>query len=186
MFASSYFRKVWLIFVALLVCGLEVHGFTPSKDSPAIRGLMCDVCKTTSISLSKDVKFLLETERVWRPKDLQERIMVSCQDPQVGSGALMDACGYFLLDYHKVLEREVMSRLDEESEDFEVDIVPSKICTAMGVCHDSHVTIDQMMSNSDRKKKDLDEEREEKARMRRNKNERRKEEANDEEQVGDS
>merc|ERR1712113_249819 len=112
--------------------------------------------------LSKDVKFLVESDKMWNPKDLAERIKVSCQDPGIASGAMKDACSYMMADFHEAIAREVALRWTEESEEFEEDIVPKEFCEKVGICKEGHKTINEMISTSDRKEKDLKQEKEEK------------------------
>merc|ERR1712183_1253116 len=97
---------------------------TAPKGSPAMKMLQCDVCRSVMQELSKDVKFLVESEKMWKPKDLKERIQHSCGDPTIPSGAMKDACGYMLADYHGVIAREIEKRWTEDSDEFEDDIVP--------------------------------------------------------------
>jgi len=112
--------------------------------------------------LSKDVKYLVETEKMWKPKDLQERIKSSCQDPNLPSGAMKDACAYLLEDYHKAIATEVATRWTEDAEEFEDDIVPLEFCEKVGACKSGQKGLNQMMSEGDIKNKLLEEEKKEK------------------------
>merc|ERR1719499_1387259 len=124
--------------------------------------LSCDACQTVMQQLSKDVKYLVETEKMWKPKDLTERIKVSCGDPALPSGAMRDACGYMMSDYHQAIAREITLRWTEDSDEFEEDIVPAEFCAKVGICKEGHKSIGEMISQSDRKEKDLKWEKEEK------------------------
>merc|ERR1712113_75158 len=77
-------------------------------------------------------------------------------------GAMKDACGYMMADYHKAIAREISLRWTEDSEEFEEDIVPLEFCSKVGICKEGHKTINEMISQSDKKEKDLKWEKEEK------------------------
>mmetsp|Transcript_96359 Transcript_96359/g.272534 ORF Transcript_96359/g.272534 Transcript_96359/m.272534 type:complete len:178 (-) Transcript_96359:149-682(-) len=150
----------------LLLLAIAPHcamAATP-KDSPAMKMLQCDVCTSVMATLSKDVKYLVESESMWESSDLNSRIMVSCSDPALPSGAMQEACGYFVGDYRKIIARDVALRWDEDSEEFEEDIVPREFCLKIGACKEGHKSISEMISQSDRKDKALKEEKEEKDR----------------------
>eukprot|EP00929_Paragymnodinium_shiwhaense_P120704 TRINITY_DN92729_c0_g1_i1.p1 TRINITY_DN92729_c0_g1~~TRINITY_DN92729_c0_g1_i1.p1 ORF type:complete len:199 (+),score=51.87 TRINITY_DN92729_c0_g1_i1:63-659(+) len=140
----------------------EVGLASASKDSPAMKMLMCDACRQVVQELGKDVKYLVESDKMWKPKDLSERIALSCGDPMLASGAMKEACGFLVSDFQKRMEHEIALRWTEESEKFEEDIVPREVCTDIGACNNGHKTLNEMIGESDRKEKALKWEKEEK------------------------
>lgn len=134
-------------------------------NSPAMKVLKCEACHSVMKELSLDVKFLVESNKMWKQDVLRERISVSCGDPGIANGALKDACGYMMADYHKGIATEVSSRWDEDSDEFEEDIVPKEFCLKVGICKENHKSLTQMISTSDQKQKDMKEEQEEKERL---------------------
>merc|ERR1712217_309089 len=80
----------------------------PSKDSPAMKMLQCDSCRAVMYELSKDVKYLVESDKMWKSKDLGERIQVSCSDPNIAKDSMKDACAYMLADFHEAIAREIV------------------------------------------------------------------------------
>merc|ERR1712146_87488 len=95
----------------------------------------------------------VEGEKMWKPKDLNGRIQVSCQDPALPSGAMKEACGHLMADFHGPIAKEIALRWTPDSEEFEEDIVPVEFCGKIGVCKDGHKTISQMIGESDGKEK---------------------------------
>eukprot|EP00747_Dinoflagellata_sp_TGD_P165289 gnl/TRDRNA2_/TRDRNA2_186370_c0_seq1.p1 gnl/TRDRNA2_/TRDRNA2_186370_c0~~gnl/TRDRNA2_/TRDRNA2_186370_c0_seq1.p1 ORF type:complete len:239 (+),score=75.87 gnl/TRDRNA2_/TRDRNA2_186370_c0_seq1:50-718(+) len=138
-------------------------GAKSPKDSPAMTMLQCDSCRAVLEELAKDVKYLVESEKMWKEKDLEERLKISCQDPSLPTGAMRDACGYMMADYHKQIAKEVALRWNEDSDEFEEDIVPRDFCTKVGVCKQGHKTINQMIGESEKKEKQKKEQEEDKA-----------------------
>merc|ERR1712217_901604 len=136
----------------------------PSKDSPAMKMLQCDSCRAVMHELSKDVKFLVESDKMWKPKDLLDRIRVSCTDPNIAKGAMKDACGVMMTDFHEAMAREITLRWTEDSDEFEEDIVPAEFCEKLGICREGHSTLNEMITRQEKKDKDLKEEKEEKER----------------------
>eukprot|EP00811_Abedinium_folium_P005307 NODE_14889_length_1079_cov_5.679622.p1 GENE.NODE_14889_length_1079_cov_5.679622~~NODE_14889_length_1079_cov_5.679622.p1 ORF type:complete len:255 (-),score=52.89 NODE_14889_length_1079_cov_5.679622:211-975(-) len=148
----------------LLSCAVEVDSSAgTTKDSPAMKMLGCDSCRIIAAELSKDVKYLVESDKMWRPKDLNERVEISCLDPSIASGAMRNACSYMLSDYRTVIAREVALRWSEDSDEFEEDIVPAELCEKMGACREGHKMISEMIAASDTKEKALKDARAEKA-----------------------
>mmetsp|Transcript_26438 Transcript_26438/g.66550 ORF Transcript_26438/g.66550 Transcript_26438/m.66550 type:complete len:981 (-) Transcript_26438:61-3003(-) len=133
------------------------------KDGPAMKMLVCDACNAVMGWLAKDVKFLVETGKMWKPKDLRDRIGISCGDPMLPTGAMRDACGYLMADYNEGIARDVALRWTEGSEEFEEDIVPREFCEKLGVCKEGHKTLNHQISFAERKEKDLKWEKEQKA-----------------------
>merc|ERR1712217_586053 len=74
----------------------------------------------------------------------------------------MGACGYMMADYHQAIAREITLRWTEDSEEFEEDIVPTEFCAKVGICKEGHKSINEMISQSDRREKDLKWEKEQK------------------------
>merc|ERR1712232_535525 len=92
-----------LLLATLLPCGLGAA----NKDAPAMKMLQCDACKSVMNTLSEDVKYLVMSEKMWKPKDLTDRVQISCMDPGIPKGALQEACGFLMSDYHKAIAKEV-------------------------------------------------------------------------------
>merc|ERR1719221_1260295 len=145
-----------------LARGAPIGGGSPPKDSPAMKKLQCDACLHVMHELSKDVKYLVESDKMWKPQDLKERIQVSCLDPSMPTGAFKDACSMTMLDYHESMAREIALRWTEDADEFEEDIVPTEFCQKVGICKEGQKTINQMISESDRREKDLAAEKQEK------------------------
>merc|ERR1719356_2365358 len=124
-----------------------------------MRGLFCDACYTIMTSLAKDVKFLVETDKMWKKKDLQGRIMASCMDPTMPTGSMRDACGYVLEDYMPAMEAEIALRWTPSAEEFQEGIIPREFCHKIKVCKEGQQDINEMIARSDRRQKDLDEEK---------------------------
>merc|ERR1712137_506075 len=155
--AKSVQVKIWRPSVAaiLLVQPILLGAYTAPKDSPSMKMLACDACGTIMVRMRDDMKYLFETNQMWKPKDLAERVQISCGDPLLPSGAMRDACGYMMADYHKAIAREVAKYWDEDAEEFEEDIMPIEFCSKLGICKEDHKGINQMLGESDRKEKDL-------------------------------
>ncbi|CAK0840288.1 unnamed protein product [Prorocentrum cordatum] len=104
-------------------------------------------------TLSKDVKYLVETGKMWKAKDLNERIGISCNDPALPTGAMRDACGYMIQAHGKAIAAEVEEHWTEESDKFEEDLVPDEFCKSVGACKEGQQTLSQIMAESSRKDK---------------------------------
>eukprot|EP00428_Durinskia_dybowskii_P037682 CAMPEP_0170261726 /NCGR_PEP_ID=MMETSP0116_2-20130129/30744_1 /TAXON_ID=400756 /ORGANISM="Durinskia baltica, Strain CSIRO CS-38" /LENGTH=163 /DNA_ID=CAMNT_0010512791 /DNA_START=75 /DNA_END=566 /DNA_ORIENTATION=+ len=150
--------------VSALLASLLALGGASELKGDALKNLMCESCHVVMNSFAKDVKYLTETGKMWKQKDLEQRLSISCSDPGLPQGAFAQACAALLEDYGKAIMRDVSARWDEDSEYFEEDIAPKEYCRSIGVCKEGHVSINQMIANSDRKEKDLKEEREAKER----------------------
>mmetsp|Transcript_81299 Transcript_81299/g.169940 ORF Transcript_81299/g.169940 Transcript_81299/m.169940 type:complete len:189 (+) Transcript_81299:832-1398(+) len=167
-FQSSHILR-WKSAVPRLLCLLlalfpSSSRVSAAAVSPAQKMLHCEACKTISAALSKDVKTLVEAEKMWTQKDLLGRIDISCMDPNLPSGAMQEMCSDFIEKYRQVIAKEVAKRWDENADEFEEGIVPGQFCFALGACQEKHETINEMIQKSNKKEKDLKEEREEKAR----------------------
>eukprot|EP00440_Ansanella_granifera_P055397 gb/GFBE01060055.1/.p1 GENE.gb/GFBE01060055.1/~~gb/GFBE01060055.1/.p1 ORF type:complete len:167 (+),score=58.36 gb/GFBE01060055.1/:1-501(+) len=154
------------LFAALVLC-LAVFGAEANnlkKGTPAYTMLVCDACKTVIGRLSKDVKYLIMSQKMWTDSVMDERLALSCSDPKLPTGAGADACAVFIADYAKLIKKEVALRWDEDSEEFEEDLVPKAFCTEKAfICKDDTKGINQMMKESEVRQKNLDEEKEDKA-----------------------
>merc|ERR1719512_135240 len=126
--------------------------------------LSCEACKIIAKPLGADVAYLVQSRNMWKPKDLRERIQVSCQDPDVLEGAMREACGNMMAKYHEAIARDVAMRWTEDSDEYEEDIEPKSFCHKLGACKGDEQTINEMVSTSDRKEKLIKEEQEEKER----------------------
>mmetsp|Transcript_6468 Transcript_6468/g.13310 ORF Transcript_6468/g.13310 Transcript_6468/m.13310 type:complete len:203 (+) Transcript_6468:53-661(+) len=159
-------RRPAPLLVVVLSVALQpwVVGAQAPKDSPAMKMLQCDACRIVMKELSKDVKYLVESDKMWKTQDLEERIKVSCADPGIASGAMKDACGYMVSDYQKAIAKDITLRWTESAEEFEEDIVPVEFCRKVRICKEDHKTINEMITLSDRKEKDLKWEKEDKER----------------------
>merc|ERR1719231_184639 len=87
----------------------------------------------------------------------------------LAQGAGKEACGYLMADYHEAIAQEVELRWTEEDEAFEEDIVPKEFCGKIGVCRDGQKTMNEIVSDSDRKEKDIKEDQEFNARWKKHK-----------------
>merc|ERR1711957_982090 len=96
--------------------------------------LQCEACQTITSELAKDVKYLVETEKMWKPKTLRDRIAISCGDPNIAQGAVKDACGFLIGSYSEAIARELALRWNEDSDEFEEDIIPKPFCMKIGAC----------------------------------------------------
>mmetsp|Transcript_80905 Transcript_80905/g.142720 ORF Transcript_80905/g.142720 Transcript_80905/m.142720 type:complete len:172 (-) Transcript_80905:146-661(-) len=136
-----------------------------TKDSHAFTMLGCDACKIVMGRLAPDLKFLTETAQIWPQSVLEERLALACDDPKHPTGAGVEACNLFISEYHKSIVKEVKKRWDENSEEFEEDIVPAVFCTnIVSICKEGKQSLNEMMAFSERKEKLLKEEKEEKER----------------------
>mmetsp|Transcript_41639 Transcript_41639/g.75565 ORF Transcript_41639/g.75565 Transcript_41639/m.75565 type:complete len:169 (-) Transcript_41639:212-718(-) len=135
-----------------------------SNGSPALKMLLCDSCQHVMQALSKDVKYLVETGKMWKPTDLKERILASCEDPAIPNGAGKEACAHLVTDHSKVIAEEVSLRWREDSEEFEEDIVPKEFCYKVQLCKDGDKNIGEMINRATEKEKALKEEQAEKER----------------------
>mmetsp|Transcript_123998 Transcript_123998/g.246908 ORF Transcript_123998/g.246908 Transcript_123998/m.246908 type:complete len:167 (-) Transcript_123998:149-649(-) len=138
----------------------------PPKNSPAMKMMYCEACNTVMGGLAKDVKYLLEAQKMWKAKDLKERIMVSCQDPAVMNGFMKDTCASFLTEYRDPIAKETALRWTEDSDEFDEDIVPKEFCMKLGVCKEGHQSLNQMLHNAQVKEDALKKEKEEKEKKR--------------------
>ncbi|CAE7746286.1 unnamed protein product [Symbiodinium pilosum] len=128
--------------------------------------LACDACRIVINRLSKDVKYLTETRKIWPDAVLDQRLSISCEDPSHPSGSGAEACGLFMEDFAQLIRTEVKLRWDETSEEFEEDIVASEFCTEKAkICDADSKGISHMIDEASRKEKLLKEEREEKERL---------------------
>mmetsp|Transcript_131676 Transcript_131676/g.380871 ORF Transcript_131676/g.380871 Transcript_131676/m.380871 type:complete len:183 (-) Transcript_131676:120-668(-) len=152
-----------LAMAALFVAGADAS--TSKKKGPAWQRLMCDACFTVMETMAKDVKFLNEAGKMWKPDDLKARIGMSCMDPSLLQGAMQETCADMIDQHSKEIAKEVALRWNENSEEFEEDIVPAEFCAKVGVCQDGHKSINQMMSEGTLKDKLMKEEKEEKERL---------------------
>jgi hypothetical protein len=123
------------------------------KNAPAMKMLMCDGCHNIFSKLSLDVKFLIEAEKTWPRAVLDERILLSCSDPDIPSGVAKEACGYVLEDYHTRIAEDVLSRLNPKHEMFEETIVPKEVCLDMGLCKEKQSSLGMMIGQQDAKGK---------------------------------
>mmetsp|Transcript_24206 Transcript_24206/g.45708 ORF Transcript_24206/g.45708 Transcript_24206/m.45708 type:complete len:171 (+) Transcript_24206:37-549(+) len=159
----SIWLKTWLAASATL--GL-VHAAVPSRGTKAYTILVCDACRIVMNRLSKDVKYLTETQKMWPDAVLDERLSMACEDPGHPSGSGQEACGLFLEDYASLIRKEVKLRWDEDSEEFEEDIVATHFCAEKAkICDIEAKGISHMIEESSRRDKLLKEEREEKERL---------------------
>lgn len=150
-----------LALVALSASGVEAG----AKTGPAFKALMCDACYHVMTSLGKDVGFLIETGKMWKSEDLNARIAMSCMDPNLVQGAMQESCSDMIDEYSKVIAKDVALRWDEDAEEFEEDIVPTEFCAKAGICKEGHKSINQMLSDGERKDKLMKEEKAEKERL---------------------
>merc|ERR1719384_672781 len=123
------------------------------EGSPAMKMLGCESCKTVMAQLSLDVGYLVQSEKMWKPKDLRERIQISCSDPTLPDGAMKEACAAMMAKYHEAIARDITLRWMEDSDEFEEDIEPKSFCQKLGVCKGTEKSINEMMEESDRKQK---------------------------------
>ncbi|CAE8696375.1 unnamed protein product, partial [Polarella glacialis] len=165
--ASSFRMSSWrfLRLVALAVLGTlpTASANLPPKNSPGFRMLACEACTTVIGRLSKDVKHLIETKKMWTQPVLEERLAASCADPLLPKGAGNAACGVLIQDYGVVISKEVAKRWDEDAEEFEEDLVAKDFCSEkVDLCRDGSKTISQMLSESEVREKALKQEKDEK------------------------
>eukprot|EP00931_Biecheleriopsis_adriatica_P067025 TRINITY_DN41232_c0_g1_i1.p1 TRINITY_DN41232_c0_g1~~TRINITY_DN41232_c0_g1_i1.p1 ORF type:complete len:175 (+),score=46.36 TRINITY_DN41232_c0_g1_i1:31-525(+) len=155
------FRSVAIVALATAISAAEAGGL--QKSTPAYAMLVCDACKTVIGRLAKDVKFLTETRKMWPDSVMNERLLLACEDPTHPTGAGVEACNLFIEDHAKLVKQEVAKRWDEDSEEFEEDLVPAEFCREKAhICKEGMKGISQMMTESDIKQKALDEEKKEK------------------------
>eukprot|EP00439_Symbiodinium_sp_Y106_P036976 s536_g4.t1 len=144
--------------------------------------------------LSRDVKFLTETRKIWPDAVLDQRLSISCEDPSHPSGSGVDslqcsyclhslilarflfwslprlrdceeACSLFMQDHADLIRKEVKLRWDEASDEFEEDIVATEFCSEKArICDVDAKGISHMIDEASRKEKLLKEDREEKER----------------------
>mmetsp|Transcript_20541 Transcript_20541/g.33783 ORF Transcript_20541/g.33783 Transcript_20541/m.33783 type:complete len:134 (+) Transcript_20541:2-403(+) len=127
--------------------------------------LACDACRIVMEKLAKDVRYLSEVQKVWPDSVLDERLAVSCNDPQHPSGSGTEACQLFIADHAKLIKLEANARWDEDSEEFEEDINVAEFCEEKArVCGENEKGLNHMIGEANRKEKALKEEKEEKER----------------------
>ena len=85
-------------------------GNANDKNAPAMKMLACDGCQVVMGPLSADLDYLIQGEKYWDDDTLKQRIGISCQHPTIPSGAIADACSYFLQDYHAEVHKEIKKR----------------------------------------------------------------------------
>ena len=69
--------------------------------------LECDACMHVMKPLALDINHLIQTESYWKKQDLDGRISASCSHWEIPNGAMQDACGFFVADYHEKVAQEV-------------------------------------------------------------------------------
>eukprot|EP00415_Alexandrium_ostenfeldii_P004557 UN4557 len=132
--------------------------------------LQCEACRAVMTELAKDVKYLVESDKMWRPQVLSERIKISCLDPAIPAGVMKDACGYMMADFHEAIGRDVVLRWREDAEEFEEDIMPKEFCEKVGVCRENQKPMLQSINEGSQRHKDLTEQAAEKEKSQKNKN----------------
>eukprot|EP00913_Durusdinium_trenchii_P012414 g11654.t1 len=70
---------MWLRLLTCLFCALTALAAPLQKDMKAYKMLACDACRIIMEKLSKDVRYLSETEQVWPDAVLDERLALACQ-----------------------------------------------------------------------------------------------------------
>ncbi|CAE7543324.1 unnamed protein product [Symbiodinium microadriaticum] len=152
--------------LAALVAVAAANSNALPKDSKAYRMLACDACRIVMNRLSRDVKFLTETRKIWPDAVLDQRLSISCEDPSHPSGSGVEACSLFMQDHADLIRKEVKLRWDEASDEFEEDIVATEFCSEKArICDVDAKGISHMIDEASRKEKLLKEEREEKERI---------------------
>ncbi|CAJ1367278.1 unnamed protein product [Effrenium voratum] len=153
-------------FLAVLAALAPALAAPLQKGTKAYEMIMCDACRIVMERLSKDVKYLTETRKVWPDSVLDERLAIACSDPSHPSGTGVEGCTMFVQDHSRLIKQEVNSRWDEDSEEFEEDIVAAEFCADKArICDVTAKGIGHMIDEASRKEKHLKEEREEKERL---------------------
>ncbi|CAE7456438.1 GRTP1 [Symbiodinium natans] len=120
--------------------------------------LACDACRIVMNRLSRDVKYLTETRKIWPDEVLDQRLSISCEDPSHPSGSGVEACSLFMEESANLIRKEVKLRWDEASEEFEEDIVAAEFCSEKArICDEDAKGISHMIDEASRKEKLLKE-----------------------------
>eukprot|EP00930_Biecheleria_cincta_P095721 TRINITY_DN87658_c0_g1_i1.p1 TRINITY_DN87658_c0_g1~~TRINITY_DN87658_c0_g1_i1.p1 ORF type:complete len:172 (-),score=40.18 TRINITY_DN87658_c0_g1_i1:14-529(-) len=161
---SAMARAVFTSVLAALAWEARAEDWGNLKPgTPAYTLLVCDACKIVMGRLVKDVKYLVETRKMWTSDQLNSRLALACEDPQHPTGTGVDACNAFIHHNANLVKAEVSSRWDEDSEEFEEDIVPKEFCRDKAfICKDGKMGLNEMMNFEQKKEADLKAEREEK------------------------
>eukprot|EP00919_Chromeraceae_sp_WS-2016_P053878 GHVR01127953.1.p1 GENE.GHVR01127953.1~~GHVR01127953.1.p1 ORF type:complete len:149 (-),score=47.49 GHVR01127953.1:381-827(-) len=111
------------------------------------------ICKR---KLDADLVYLITSESFWDIKTTRSRVMISCDDPGVPGDQAKGICEDFIKLHVDFFVDEIQKRLTPEADEFEEGLVPTDICIQAGACEESGHTLNQMISQQDKKDKAIE------------------------------
>eukprot|EP00922_Rhytidocystis_sp_ex-Travisia-forbesii_P044834 GHVS01066825.1.p1 GENE.GHVS01066825.1~~GHVS01066825.1.p1 ORF type:complete len:143 (+),score=9.87 GHVS01066825.1:56-430(+) len=116
--------------------------------SSAFQGLRCSACRKIVKSLAQDIRFLLQTDSYWTTTVVDQRLRLSCSDPELPGKDIRQVCVAVLNEHFRELQKQVIAHTYPGNDDYETDLSHVELCRdKLKLCGEGELDVWEVMAN---------------------------------------